>query len=103
MANATIQIRTDASVKAQADSIFRQMGMTLSQGLNIFLRQVVVDKGMPFQPKLTETVTSISPQTTAEIGQINRAEITRKIKQFREHLNPVTMKEIMEWRDEGRK
>jgi len=52
MANTTIQIRTDAEVKAAADSIFNKLGITMSDGINIFLRQVNLHGGFPFEVKL---------------------------------------------------
>jgi addiction module RelB/DinJ family antitoxin len=52
MANTTIQIRTETQVKEQADSIFRQLGITMSDGINIFLRQVNLHGGIPFEVKL---------------------------------------------------
>ncbi|MCL2833646.1 MAG: type II toxin-antitoxin system RelB/DinJ family antitoxin [Treponema sp.] len=54
MANTTIQIRTDAEVKATADLIFNKLGITISDGINIFLRQVNMYNGFPFEIKLTE-------------------------------------------------
>jgi DNA-damage-inducible protein J len=55
MANTTIQIRTETQVKEQADSIFRQLGITMSDGINIFLRQVNLHGGLPFEVKLGNT------------------------------------------------
>jgi addiction module RelB/DinJ family antitoxin len=52
MANTTIQIRTDAEVKSAVDSIFKRLGITLSDGINIFLRQVQIHQGLPFEVKL---------------------------------------------------
>jgi len=52
MTNTTIQIRTDAEVKAAADSIFNKLGITMSDGINIFLRQVNLNGGFPFEVKL---------------------------------------------------
>ena len=52
MANTTIQIRTDAEIKAAADSIFNKLGITMSDGINIFLRQVNLHGGFPFEVKL---------------------------------------------------
>ena len=52
MNNATIQIQTDAEVKEKADSIFNQLGITLSDGINIFLRQVNLHNGLPFELKI---------------------------------------------------
>jgi len=56
MANTTIQIRTDATVKATADSIFNKLGITMSDGINIFLRQVNLHGGFPFEMKLPVSV-----------------------------------------------
>ena len=52
MANTTIQIRTDSEIKAAADSIFSKLGITMSDGINIFLRQVNLHGGFPFEIKL---------------------------------------------------
>ena len=52
MANSTIQIRADAEVKKTADSIFNKLGITMSDGINIFLRQVNMHGGFPFEVKL---------------------------------------------------
>ena len=52
MTNTTIQIRTDAEVKAAADSVFNKLGITMSDGINIFLRQVNLHGGLPFDVKL---------------------------------------------------
>ena len=53
MSNTTIQIRTDKEVKAAADSIFNKLGITMSDGINIFLRQVNLYGGFPFDVKLS--------------------------------------------------
>jgi addiction module RelB/DinJ family antitoxin len=57
MMDATIQIRTDAELKKDTDSIFRQLGLTLSDGINIFLRQVRLNGGLPFDVKLGKSST----------------------------------------------
>jgi len=63
MTNTTIQIRTDAEVKAAADSIFNKLGITLSDGINIFLRQVNLYGGFPFEVKLPDSAyTKSRPQ-----------------------------------------
>ena len=52
MANTTIQIRTDTDVKSGANTIFSRLGITMSEGINIFLRQVNLYGGFPFEVKL---------------------------------------------------
>jgi DNA-damage-inducible protein J len=53
MMNTTIQIRTDTEVKEAADSIFNRLGITMSDGINIFLRQVRLYQGFPFPVTLS--------------------------------------------------
>ncbi|MGB7958114.1 MAG: type II toxin-antitoxin system RelB/DinJ family antitoxin [Minisyncoccia bacterium] len=45
-----INIRTNKSVRNEAKKVFSKMGLSTSAGINIFLRQVVVEKGLPFTP-----------------------------------------------------
>lgn len=47
--NTTITIKCDKDVKAQAKDIFSQMGLDISSGINLYLRQVVRTKKIPFE------------------------------------------------------
>lgn len=44
-------IRIDPEVKSQADNVLRYLGMTTSEAVTIFLRQVVLNNGIPFPVK----------------------------------------------------
>jgi DNA-damage-inducible protein J len=55
MANATIQIRTETQVKETADLIFKRLGITMSDAINIFLRQVNQYGDFPFDVKPENT------------------------------------------------
>jgi DNA-damage-inducible protein J len=60
MASTTIQLRTDPVVKAKADILFKGLGITLSDAINMFLRQAIQDQGLPFQPKMNTAKQSIN-------------------------------------------
>jgi len=45
-----INIRTDKNVRNEAKKVFSKMGLSTSAGINIFLRQVITEKGLPFTP-----------------------------------------------------
>ena len=49
-----ISIRMDADLKAQADSLFAELGMNLSTAFNIFVRQSLRRGGIPFEVKLEQ-------------------------------------------------
>ena len=49
---ASINVRVSPDVKKQAQDIFAQLGMDLTTAVNIFLRQVILTNGLPFEVKL---------------------------------------------------
>lgn len=46
--SATLNIRTDPVVKAQAEAIYKKFGITLTDAVNIFLHKTVMEGGLPF-------------------------------------------------------
>lgn len=46
----TISVRIDEKVKNAASKELAALGLDLSSSVNIFLRQVIMEKGLPFQP-----------------------------------------------------
>lgn len=44
--------RVEPTVKEQAEVILEQLGLPMSNAINMFLRQVVLQKGIPFDMKL---------------------------------------------------
>ncbi len=48
--NTVINIRTNKNIRDEAKRVFRKMGLSTSAGINMFLHQVVAEKGLPFTP-----------------------------------------------------
>jgi DNA-damage-inducible protein J len=46
--SSAMTIRIHPEVKSQADKVLQHLGMTTSEAVNIFLRQVVINNGIPF-------------------------------------------------------
>lgn len=46
----TVSFRTRQVLKKKAEAVFEDMGISTSAAINMFLTQVVREKGMPFQP-----------------------------------------------------
>ena len=44
-----VSFRIDSDLKAQADTLFSDLGMSMTTAFNIFLRQAVREEGIPFQ------------------------------------------------------
>ncbi len=43
-----ISIRMDTELKAEAETLFEELGMNLSTAFNIFVRQALRERGIPF-------------------------------------------------------
>lgn len=56
--SATIQVRVDEQTKTQAKNVFSLLGMSLSEGVCLFLRQVVMHRGLPFEVKIPNALTT---------------------------------------------
>ena len=54
MATSPTQIRIDTDIKKQANSLFNELGMDMSSAVNIFLRQCILHRGLPFNVALPE-------------------------------------------------
>ena len=51
---AVINVRIDNELKQQAESLFDELGLTMSSAINVFLKQAVRENGMPFELKIHE-------------------------------------------------
>ncbi len=50
-----LYVRLEPGLKEQAESVLGQLGIPVSNAVNIFLRQVVLQRGIPFEVKLPAT------------------------------------------------
>ena len=50
--SANLNIRTDPEIKENAEILFKSFGITVSDAVNIFLRQSLMVGGLPFEMKL---------------------------------------------------
>jgi DNA-damage-inducible protein J len=48
----TVRARVDEQLKKDVEIIFNELGINTSQAINIFLKKVVSDKGIPFEMKI---------------------------------------------------
>ena len=53
MANVNMSIRTDSELKAQAEAVLSQLGMTMNGTINMFLHQIVRDRAVPLSLSLS--------------------------------------------------
>lgn len=49
-----INVRLEENVKAEAEKVFDELGLSMSAAINVFLRQAIRERGIPFEVKLSE-------------------------------------------------
>lgn len=47
-----VYVSVEPEIKEQAESILKQLGIPMSNAVSMFLRQVVIQRGIPFDVKL---------------------------------------------------
>ena len=52
MSNTSMNIRMDSEVKKQAQELFAQFGLDMTTAVNMFLRQSIRQRGIPFALQL---------------------------------------------------
>jgi len=55
MSETVIRSRIDSGIKLEAQVLLERFGLTMSEAIRLFLHQVVIEKGLPFQVKLPQT------------------------------------------------
>ena len=76
---ATIQIKIDPKLKADAIKLFDDIGLNLSDAIKLFLKQSVNSSSLPFEPMVSKTY--FSPQQIADIEEsLDRIETDNTIK-----------------------
>lgn len=66
--DAYMKVRIEADLKQQAEEILNDLGMTTSQALHIFVHQLVLHKGLPFEVKIPNPET-LQAMKDAETGK----------------------------------
>ncbi len=53
----TLSVRMDPELKRETERILRQLGLTPSQAITLFYRQIEIHKGLPFRVRLPNQTT----------------------------------------------
>jgi len=69
---ANVFARVEPELKDQAEQVLSQLGIPMSNAIGLFLRQVVMQRGIPFDMKLP-------PQKPVAIGSFSEAEFSAEI------------------------
>ena len=63
---ATLNVRVEEKTKREARKALADIGLDMSSAVNVFLKQVVVEKGLPFTP--TKNAKKLRAQWDKEVA-----------------------------------
>lgn len=70
--SATLYVRIEPSIKEQAEGILSALGIPASNAINMFYKQIILHKGLPFDVK-------IPPKAIVDIGRLSESEVGLEI------------------------
>ena len=88
MATIPTQIRIDEATKKQAVELLEGLGINLSDAVNMFLKQVVMRGGIPFEIKYPEYRQEVV-DAMEEAKQLSRNPDTKRYHSFKEALEDI--------------
>ena len=66
---ANVFARVEPEIKEQAEQILNQLGIPMSNAIGLFLRQIIMQRGIPFDMKLpARKPVAIGAMTAAELN-----------------------------------
>ena len=68
---AMIRARTEPSLKEEVENILEKLGMSSTEAINMFYRQVKLRKGLPFDVRIPNKVTTDTFKKTDEGKELN--------------------------------
>ena len=67
--SANLYARIEPDVKAQAESILSELGIPASNAINMFYKQIILNRGLPFEVKIpTARPVNAAELTEAELN-----------------------------------
>lgn len=76
------QIRIEENTKKQAVELLEGLGLNLSDAVNMFLRQVILRKGIPFDVTYPEDVWEFRPEVTEAMEEAKRISRDSNVKGY---------------------
>lgn len=68
---AMIRARTEPELKEKAEAIFEKLGLNATGAINLFYKQVLLQKGLPFEVRLPNATTR-KAMSDVKAGKVER-------------------------------
>lgn len=77
----------DADIKDQAKEVFKRYGVSLSDAINIFLTQSVMEKGLPFEMKIPNDETIKAIEEARAISNLEQIDFQTHIEEMKKCIS----------------
>lgn len=67
--SANLYARIEPEVKEQAETILGELGIPASSAINMFYKQIILQRGLPFEVKLPQYPLDIGSMTESQLDQ----------------------------------
>ena len=64
--SSNVAARVEPEIKEKAESILSSLGISASNGINMFYRQIILWNGLPFRPSIPKTTLKSLDEMTKE-------------------------------------
>ena len=69
---ATIQTRVDPKIKRNAQNILKTLNISMSEAISMYLSQITLHKGIPFEIKIPNRVTAQTLKKSEEGKELHK-------------------------------
>ena len=76
---AMIRARIEPHLKAEAESIFEELGLSITQAITLFYRQVKLNRGLPFEVRIPNQTTAKTFRDTDASRKVIRCKDKREM------------------------
>ena len=87
--NTVIQARVDAESKKKAESILKQLGITLNDAVRMLVNQIIHSRALPFQPKLPTEEEFVSQAIADAEEDIRAGKISKPYNDVKEMIDDI--------------
>ena len=71
---ATIRARIEPELKTRVENIFEKLGLTTTEAINLFYKQVELQQGLPFEVKIPNSITQVTLKKTDQGEEVIHCE-----------------------------
>lgn len=83
---ANLYARIEPEVKEQAESILSMLGVPASNAINMFYKQIILQKGLPFEVKMPQS-------KVVDMDQLTKTQLNQELEVgYEDYLNDRTKK-----------